>query len=84
MTISWGSASDLTDAEDANEPYKEKYKNMQEEANQSKITSFFLTRLLFPLCHALHILHSPSQFSASNNSIIPIYTSTNIFMFINH
>jgi hypothetical protein len=30
----------MTDVEDATEPYKEKYKNMQKEANQSKITSF--------------------------------------------
>jgi hypothetical protein len=30
-----------TDVEDATEPYKEKYKNMQNETNQSKVTSFF-------------------------------------------
>jgi hypothetical protein len=74
----------MTDVEDAIEPYKEKYKDMQKEANQSKITNFFLTSLLFPLCHALHVVHLPSQFSARNNSTIPIHTSTNIFTFINH
>jgi len=31
----------MTDVEDAIEPYKEKYKDMQKEANQSKITYFF-------------------------------------------
>jgi hypothetical protein len=72
----------MTDVEDATEPYKEKYKNMQE-ANQR--SPLFITSLLFPLCHALHIVHSPpSQFSARNNSTIPIHTSTNIFRFLNH
>jgi len=31
----------MTDVEDAIEPYKEKHRDMQEEANQSKITYFF-------------------------------------------
>jgi len=74
----------MTDVKDATEPYKEKYKNMEEEANQSKITSFFNKSSVPPLPHALHIVHSPTQSSARNNSTIPIHTSTNIFMFINH
>jgi len=53
----------MTDVEDATEPYKEKYKNMQKEANQSKITSFSNKFSVPPLSCTIHCTFTITVFS---------------------